>query len=67
MNTFWMVFVEGKQGYKMVHLYKVDAIDECERLLRLPDNLGRKVYLMESVQVCSIEQQPVKWESLGEE
>ena len=67
MDKFWMVYVEGTQGCKIPHLTRQNAIDEAERLLRLPSNVGRKVFLLESMGYVHCEPLPVKWEVIKDE
>jgi hypothetical protein len=67
MVKFWMVYVEGSRGCSRKHDTRQSAIDEAERLLRLPDNAGRNVFLLESMGYVHFEPLPVKWEMIKDD
>jgi hypothetical protein len=61
-NKFWTCFVEGSGGgtyYR--HEWESDAYTEAERLSRLPNNRGKKVYILEMVRYCEVPETPVTW------
>jgi hypothetical protein len=60
-EKFWMCLVEESQGCRYMHSYKDAAIQEAERLARLPDNAGKKVYILEVICYCKTEIKPVIW------
>jgi hypothetical protein len=60
-EKFWMCLVEESQGCRYMHGCKEDAIQEAERLARLPDNAGKKVYVLEVISYCKTEIKPVLW------
>lgn len=64
MDKFWMCYVEGTKGCSARHINRTVAMEEAERLLKLPSNVGKKVYLLEVVGYVQFEQPPVKWETL---
>lgn len=58
---FWICYVDGKMTNPFRHhLTEPEARKECERLAKLPDNKGKRVWLLECVGEC--QEQGVKWE-----
>jgi hypothetical protein len=39
-------------------------MQEGQRLAQLPDNAGKKVYMLETVATCEVLPGPVEWKSL---
>jgi hypothetical protein len=66
-NRFWMVFIEGRAGPTKQHIECNEARLEAERLLRLPNNRGRKAYILEAVSYGLIEEPPVVWSTFAME
>jgi len=64
IDKFWMVYVEDTKGCTHKHINRTEAMEEAERLLRQPQNTGKKVYILESVGYTHFEPMPVKWETL---
>lgn len=66
MNTFWMIYVEGRTGSTYKQQSSLAAKTEAERLARLPDNQGRNVYVLRAENVCSIlpPEPPLQWKTL---
>ena len=64
-EQFWMVWIEGKSGPTKKHFAVDDARVEAERLLRLPENRGRKAYILEGQSLGAIESPPVIWQTLA--
>lgn len=64
MDKFYMIFVEGKGTPSVHHLTRLEAKNEAERLARLHDNIGRRVYVLEAVDYCVAEDIPVRWVEL---
>ncbi len=63
MDKFWICWVEGTDGGSWFkHWTLASAQQEAERLARLPDVLGKSVYLFEYIGKCQVKQTPVKWE-----
>ncbi len=63
MLRFFECYVEGTDGGRHDHHWTLQgAQTEAERLARIPDNVGKCVYLFECVGKCKVEQTPVKWE-----
>lgn len=64
-ETFWNCWVEGTNGgiYHKHALYH-EAEREAERLAQL--NMGRKVYIMESMGYCIIPKAPIEWHQIRE-
>ena len=62
MNKFWICFVEGTTtGKGKAHLSNQEAAKEAERLALLPENIGKKVYVLEATACCFTEK-PLHWE-----
>ncbi len=63
MEKFWVCWVEFTDGGRQYrHWTLAGAQTEAERLARLPDVQGKRVYLFECVGNCKVEQTPVRWE-----
>jgi len=63
MNKFWVNWVEGTDGGRRFRWYSlVEAEDEAERLARLPDVMGRNVYVLEYIEKCRVGELPVEWD-----
>uniref|UniRef100_A0A6M3JGP5 Uncharacterized protein n=1 Tax=viral metagenome TaxID=1070528 RepID=A0A6M3JGP5_9ZZZZ len=63
MNKFWVNWVEGTDGGRRYRWYSlVDAQVEAERLARLPDVMGRNVYVFECIGRCRVESLPIRWD-----
>ena len=63
MEKFWIIFVEHTNGgrhYRHETLEKAQV--EAERLVRLPENIGMRVYIFGCEGRCQVEATPVKWE-----
>lgn len=63
-RTFWMVYVSHKSSPTHRHPSKEGAMLEAIRLARLPDNVGRKVYMLEAKNYCVAEPGPLLWMKL---
>ncbi len=61
MDRFYMIYVEGKALPKIGHLEEEASTQEAERLALLPDNIGRKVYILEATSYCKVQPLPIKW------
>ena len=61
MDKFFMIFVEGKRGSTYKHKTPQEVAIEAERLARLPDNLGRRVYVLNTISYCVSDVLPVYW------
>ncbi len=64
-EKFWMLYIEGRSSPTFKHGTIGDAHVEADRLARLPDNRGRKVYILEATRYCVIEEVPVSWHNVG--
>jgi len=63
MGRFWVNYVEGTDGGRRYRWYTLaDAQAEAERLARLPNVMGKNVYVLECVGKCKVEALPVKWD-----
>jgi len=62
---FYMLHVEGRDRPRVEHFLLLDALDEGERLARLPENLGRKVYLLAPIKCAVAQVIPVCWADTG--
>ena len=57
---FWFCWVSGSKTPMFKHQDVDKAKEEAERLARLPENLGRPVYILESMCYVMVEQSPLK-------
>ena len=51
-RKFWICWEEYSLDRSFRYFDLVDAKKEAERLLRLPDNIDKKVFILESVLYC---------------
>ena len=61
IDRFYMIWVEGKASPRVSHLDEEGVIQEAERLALLPDNIGRKVFILEATSYCEVQPLPIKW------
>jgi hypothetical protein len=59
MEKFWCCYIEGPGGCGQKFPTKVLARLDAERLAKLPNMNGRKVYILEAVEYYQIEHPPV--------
>lgn len=64
-QTFWMVWVSHTRGAVKRHPSIQAAETEAARLARMPENVGRKVYILEAKEYCEAVETPVLWSMLG--
>ena len=64
LHPFWMIMVEGKNmpvlfsgRYNQLN----DARLEAERLAVLPENIGRKVWVLEATSHVEVVIRPITW------
>jgi hypothetical protein len=63
MERYWICNVEGTFGYAPFKHWTLEAaMDEAERLARLPNNIGKKVLLFGFAGECKVNEMPVTWE-----
>jgi hypothetical protein len=63
MERYWICNVEGTFGYAPFKHWTLEAaMDEAERLARLPNNIGKKVLLYGFAGECKVNEMPVTWE-----
>ena len=60
-DRFWMVWIEGREGPTKKHETFDDARREAERLLALPQNYGRKAYVLHPDCYGIVEPPPITW------
>lgn len=53
-ETFYMCYVQGKRSPVFIHATRESAEREAERLARLPDNAGYKVWVLKSLEYCEV-------------
>ena len=59
-QKFFTCFVEGTTGsYGAKHDNLDSAMTEAERLVRMPSNRNKKVYVLEMVRYCEAQEIPV--------
>ena len=61
VEKFWMIYVEGQRPPVWRHFTLELASDEAERLSRLPENQGKKVFVLEAVKCCRFDPTPTTW------
>jgi len=63
LEKFWCCLVEGTNGYSVIHAKFIEACGEAERLLQLPGNKYKKVFVLESIRSCELVKPdpPVLW------
>lgn len=56
-QRFWMCYVEGRNASAPVykHLNSSDATTEAARLARLPNNLGKRAYVLKAIQYAQVD------------
>ena len=64
-DYFFMVFVNGCHNPTYQHASLENAKAEAVRLSKLPDNQGKKVYVLSVVACCIFE--PVQWLPIGQQ
>jgi len=60
-KMYWVCYVEGKSIPRVLHEEWEEAHDEGVRLAQLPENRGKKVYIMESIGFFYTPTPPVNW------
>jgi len=60
-NKFWFCYVDNTYGYSVKHGTPEEASEEAERLARLPQNINKKVYVLEAVKMVTVPESPVTW------
>ena len=63
-KKFFMLYVEGRGNPTMKHEYRHVAMKEAERLSQQANNLGKKVFMLETVATCEVKPGPVEWKVL---
>jgi hypothetical protein len=63
-GKFWMCYVEGSAGCRMTHPCEGDAMEEAQRLAKLPGNETKRVYVLQSIRYCQTEYPPVVWHEM---
>ncbi len=54
-QKFWMCWVSHKGSPMKRHPTQMDATTEAVRLARLPDNIGKKVYVLEATEYAQVD------------
>lgn len=65
-QKFWMVWVHDTPTTKHRHPTLQIALQEADRLARLPENIGKKVYVLEALDYRYVEPTPLKRIFLGD-
>lgn len=63
MQTFWMVYVEEQRQPVFQHGSYLSAKYEAERLARLPELKGKKVYILQATDCCVCPPE-IQWEEI---
>ena len=50
MHKFWIVKIDGTASTSVEHPTYLDAINEAQRLLNLPQNAGRGATILEAIE-----------------
>ncbi len=61
IDKFWMLWVEGTPYTRHRHATEESYRTEAERLAKLT---GKKVYVLETVQMVEVPEIPVKWRQI---
>lgn len=62
-DSFWICWVEGTDGGRHYPHPSLESAEiEAERLARLPNVQGRKVYLFKCIGICKVVPAPVTWD-----
>ena len=64
-DKFFLCFVDGETECVLTRYSYDQAKREAERLAQKPENIGRTVYLMVSVEFCRLEYYPMLWGKVG--
>ena len=61
MKKFWQCAVGGTNyfGHQYDTLEKAKA--DAEVLARMDEFMGKRVYVLEAIDCCQIDKQPIKW------
>lgn len=63
-KKFWMVWRDYSPTTKHRHLTKLEAQIEADRIARLPENLGKKVYVLEAIDYRYVTTSPLMYGKL---
>ena len=58
---FWMVYVEGRREPRKKHPSLELAHAEAERLACLPENIGKKVWVLVTIGCCELPTGQPRW------
>lgn len=58
-QKFWMVWLNASPTTRQRHPTKEQAEQEANRIARLPANIGKKVYVLESMDYRFVESAPL--------
>jgi hypothetical protein len=61
IKMLFMCYVEGRESPKKQHANADEAYKEAARLARLPENIGREVHVLLSLNSCKVNPSPVVW------
>ena len=61
LEPFWVCLVAGRGTANICHNTYESACAEAERLAAQNDNIGRNVYILESIALCQAKME-IKWE-----
>jgi hypothetical protein len=61
MDKFWMLLVDGRESCHFCHMTLESARREAERLLNLPENLGKGVTILSAIEYGKIQIHPIDW------
>ncbi|MFW9991945.1 MAG: hypothetical protein ACFFD4_07775 [Candidatus Odinarchaeota archaeon] len=59
-QKFWMVWLANSPNTKHRHPTQQLAEKEADRIARLPENLGKKVYVLEAIDYRFVPQAPLE-------
>ena len=63
-DKFWMCYVGGRGAPRVFHHSEPEARAEAERLSRLPDNAGQKVFVLTATAYCITLPLETEWRTL---
>jgi len=59
-QKFWMVWLQDSPTTRKRHPTQGEAFTEADRIARLPENIHKKVYVLEALDYRFVESAPLK-------
>ncbi len=61
LDTFYFCYVKGQGVLQHIHMSLEMATGEAKRLARVPENYGKKVFILQPVGYYEAIERPVEW------